>query len=134
MDGHFKKLICYAKKVVVDKKNDDTLEIIIHDSVGDIHTLNVKVKIETTQNIDILGDKLTDYIDNPSLDVIHTTEKSEKISSENISMKWNHAPKPSVFEIRNKEEIVFTGPFTDAMKWASENIADLDQNIVKIKS
>ena len=134
MDGQFKKLICYAKKVVVDKKNDDTLEIIIHDSVGDIHTLNVKVKIETTQNIDILGDKLTDYIDNPSLDVIHTTKKSEKISSENISMKWNHASKPSVFEIRNKQEIVFTGPFTDAMKWASENIADLDQNIVKIKS
>ena len=59
MGDVFKKLSCNAEKVVVDKKSDDTLEIIVVDSAGDTHNINVAIKTEATQNIDILGDKLT---------------------------------------------------------------------------
>ena len=63
MGDVFKKLSCNAEKVVVDKKSDDTLEIIVVDSAGDTHNINVAIKTEATQNIDILGDKLEQYTD-----------------------------------------------------------------------
>ena len=77
----FKKLSCNAKQVVVDKKSDDTLEIIMTDSVGDTHTINVAIKTEATQNIDILGDKLEQYTDVSSLEILHTVKKSDKHDS-----------------------------------------------------
>lgn len=134
MSDVFKKLSCNAKKVVVDKKSDDTLKIIITDSVGDIQTLSVGIKTEATQNIDILGDKLDQYTDVSSLDIIHSTKKSKKYDSMNISMKWNHTEKPSVYEIRNKDKIVFTGTFSDAMIWVNNNVKECDQKIVTKKS
>ena len=46
MGEDFKKLSCYAKKVVIDKVNDDVLVIYIEDENGDEHNLKVKVIIE----------------------------------------------------------------------------------------
>jgi hypothetical protein len=130
----FKKLSCNAEKVVVDKKSNDSLEITVIDSVGDIHTIDVVIKTTATQNIDILGDKLEQYTDVSSLKISHTIKKSDKYNSTDISMKWNHSNKPSVYEIRNKDEIVFTGTFSDAMVWINKNVKECDQNIVTTKS
>ena len=47
-------------------------------------------------------------IDVPVLDINYAIIKSKKISSEHLSMKWNHSSKPSVFEVKVKDEIVFT--------------------------
>ena len=77
--GEFKKLSCNAKQVVVDKISDGKLSITINDSNGDIHSLDVNVTIENIQNIDILGDKLEQYVDVPTLDVLHDVKKSKKI-------------------------------------------------------
>ena len=134
MGDVFKKLSCNAKQVVVDKKSDDTLEIIVVDSVGDTHTINVAIKTEATQNIDILGDKLEQYTDVSSLEVSHEIKKSDKYVSTEISMKWNHTEKPSVFEIKSKDKIVFTGSFSDAMIWVNNNIKECDQKSVTKKS
>ena len=134
MGDVFKKLSCNAKRVVVDKKSDDTLEIIVTDSVSDTHTISVAIKTEATQNIDILGDKLEQYTDVSSLEISHTVKKSDKHDSTDISMKWNHTCKPSVYEIRNKDKIVFTGSFSDAMIWVSNNVKGCDQKIVTKKS
>ena len=134
MGDVFKKLSCNAKQVVVDKKSDDTLEIIVVDSVGDTHTINVAIKTEATQNIDILGDKLEQYTDVSSLEVSHEIKKSDKYDSTEISMKWNHTEKPSVFEIKSKDKIVFTGSFSDAMIWVNNNIKECDQKSVTKKS
>ena len=49
-------------------------------------------------------------------------------------MKWNHTSKPSVYEIRNKDKIVFTGTFSDAMIWVNNNVKECDQKIVTKKS
>jgi len=130
----FKKLSCNAKQVVVDKKSDDTLEIIVVDSVDDTHTINVAIKTEATQNIDILGDRLEQYTDVSSLEVSHEIKKSDKYVSTEISMKWNHTEKPSVFEIKSKDKIVFTGSFSDAMIWVNNNIKECDQKSVTKKS
>jgi len=129
----FKKLSCNAKKVIVDKKSDDTLEIIVTDSVSDTHTINVAIKTEATQNIDILGDKLEQYTDVSSLEISHNVKKSDKYDSRDISMKWNHSNKPSVYEIKSKDDIVFTGTFSDAMNWMRKNVTDYTQPIVKSK-
>lgn len=134
MNDIFKKLSCNAEKVVVDKKSNDSLEITVIDSVGDIHTIDVVIKTTATQNIDILGDKLEQYTDVSSLKISHTIKKSDKYNSTDISMKWNHSNKPSVYEIRNKDEIVFTGTFSDAMVWINKNVKECDQNIVTTKS
>ena len=72
MDDIFKKLSCNAEKVVVDKKSNDSLEINVIDSAGDIHTIDVVIKTTATQNIDILGDKLEQYTDVSSLKISHT--------------------------------------------------------------
>ena len=134
MGEQFKKLSCNASKVVVDKINDNEMSVKIIDSVGDTHTLNVNVTIENIQNVDILGDKLEQYVDVPTLDISHTVKKSDKHDSTDISMKWNHTCKPSVYEIRNKDKIVFTGSFSDAMIWVSNNVKECDQKIVTKKS
>jgi hypothetical protein len=130
----FKKLGCYAKKVVIDKINDDTLKICVDDEHGDKHTLNVGVIIENLQNVDTFGDKQGHMIDVPTLDIDYSIKKTEKIKSTDISMKWDHSNKPSVFEIKSKDEIVFTGAFTDAMEWVRKNVAECSQSIVKTKS
>ena len=134
MGNNFKKLSCYAEKVIVDKKTDDTLVITISDSTGDKHTLEISIKTEATQNVDIIGDKLEQSTDVSSLDVKHSIKRSDKYDSTNISMNWNHTEKPSVFEIKNKKEILFTGSFIDAMIWVNKNIKGCDQNIVTKKS
>ena len=134
MGDVFKKLSCDAEQVIVDKKSDDTLEIIVIDSVGDTHTINVAIKIEATQNIDILGDKLEQYTDVSSLEVSHEIKKSDKYNSTDISMKWNHSSKPSVYEISNKDKIVFTGTFSDAMIWINNNVKECNQKIISKKS
>lgn len=134
MGDVFKKLSCNAEKVIVDKKSDDTLEIIVIDSVSDTHTINVAIKTEATQNIDILGDKLEQYTDVSSLEISHRVKKSDKYDSTDISMKWNHSSKPSVYEIRSKDKSVFTGTFSDAMIWINKNVTECSQSIVKKKS
>jgi hypothetical protein len=130
----FKKLGCYAKKVVIDKINDDTLKICVEDEHGDEHTINVGVIIENLQNVDTFGDKQGHMIDVPTLNIDYTIKKTEKIKSTDISMKWDHSKKPSVFEVRNKDEVVFSGSFQDAVEWTRKNITECSQNIVKKKS
>jgi hypothetical protein len=132
--GEFKKLSCNAKQVVVDKISDGKLSITINDSNGDIHSLDVNVTIENIQNIDILGDKLEQYVDVPTLDVLHDVKKSKKYDSLEIDMKWNHKPKPSVYEIKKEKELLFSGSFTEAMKWVQQNVKEGDQKIVTKKS
>ena len=58
----------------------------------------------------------------PSLIVEHSVKKTNKLNSTDISMKWNHSKKPSVFEVRSKNEVVFSGTFTDAMEWVGKNV------------
>ena len=132
--GEFKKLSCKAKKVVIDKVNDDKLSITINEANGDIHSLDVNVTIENIQNIDILGDKLEQYVDVPTLDVLHDVKKSKKYDSLEIDMNWNHKPKPSVYEIKKEKELLFSGSFTEAMKWVQQNVKECDQKIVTKKS
>jgi hypothetical protein len=132
--GEFKKLGCYAKKVVIDKINDDTLKICVEDEHGDEHTLNVGVIIENLQNVDTFGDKQGHMIDVPTLNIDYSIKKTEKIKSTDISMKWNTFTKPSVFEVNCKDEVVFSGPFQDAMEWVRKNVTECNQNIVKKKS
>ena len=134
MGDVFKKLSCNAEKVIVDRKSDDTLEIIVTDSAGDVHTIDVAIKTEATQNIDILGDKLEPYTDVSSFDITHSVKKSNKYDSTDISMKWNHTEKPSVFEIKIKNKIVFTGAFSDAMIWVNNNVKECNQKLVTKKS
>lgn len=134
MDTDFKKLGCYAKKVVIDKVNDEVLKIYVEDAHGDEHHLEVGVIIENFQNIDTFGDKDGHMIDIPMLDMNYSVNKSEKLSSKNISMKWNHNNKPSVFEVRNKDDIVFSGTYSDAIEWVRKNVTECNQNIVKKKS
>ena len=124
MGEDFKKLGCYAKKVVIDKINDDTLKICVEDEHGDEHNLNVGVVIENIQNVDTFGDKEGYAIDVPSLGVDYSVKKTDKIKSTDISMKWDHSGKPSVFEVRNKDEVVFSGPYSDAMKWVGKNVIE----------
>ena len=134
MGEDFKKLGCYAKKIIIDKVNDETLTIFVEDEYGDEHSLTVNVAIENFQNIDTFGDNLGHMIDVPTLDIDYSIKKTEKIESTDISMKWNHTEKPSVFEIKNKDEVVFSGPFQDAMEWVGKNVTECNQNIVKKKS
>lgn len=134
MGDKFKKLGCYAKKVVIDKINDDTLKVCVEDEHGDEHTINVGVIIENLQNVDTFGDKQGHVIDVPTLNIDYTIKKTEKIKSTDISMKWDHSKKPSVFEVRNKDEIVFSGSYTAAMEWVRKNITECSQHIVKKKS
>ena len=134
MGDEFKKLGCYAKKVVIDKINDDVLKICVEDEHGDEHTLNVGVIIENLQNVDTFGDKQGHMIDVPTLNIDYSIKKTEKIKSTDISMKWNHSKKPSVFEVRNKDEVVFSGSYTAAMEWVRKNVTECNQNIVKKKS
>ena len=134
MGEQFKKLSCDASKVVVDKINDNEMSVKIIDSVGDTHTLNVNVTIENIQNVDILGDKLEQYVDVPTLDISHTISKSKKVNSHDLNLSWNHKPKPSVFEIKKQEELLFSGSFTEAMTWVQQNVKECDQKIVTKKS
>lgn len=133
MGEDFKKLSCYAKKIIIDKVNDETLTIFIEDEYGDEHDLTVNVAIENFQNIDTFGDNLGHTIDVPKLSINHTTNKTEKIKSTDISMKWDHSKKPSVFEVRSKDKVVFSGPYTEAMEWVGMNVTECSQNIVKMK-
>ena len=134
MGENFKKLGCYAKKVIIDKVNDDTLTILVEDENGDEHNLTVNVAIENFQNIDTFGDNLGHTINVPELNIDHSIKKTEKIKSTDISMKWDHSKKPSVFEVRNKNKVVFSGPYADAMEWVRKNVTECNQNIVKKKS
>ena len=134
MGENFKKLGCYAKKVVIDKVDDNTLRIYVEDDQGDEHTLNVGVVIENLQNVDTFGDKQGHMIDVPTLDIDYSIKKTDKIKSTDISMKWDHSKKPSVFEVRNKDEVVFSGSYTEAMEWVRKNVTECSQNIVKKKS
>ena len=124
MGEDFKKLGCYAKKIIIDKVNDDILTIHIEDENGDEHNLKVGVAIENFQNIDTFGDKEGHMIDLPVLDINYAVIKSKKISSEHLSMKWNHSNKPSVFEVKVKDETVFSGTYCDAMEWVGKNIVE----------
>ena len=72
--------------------------------------------------------------DDPTLNIDYYIKKNDKIKSTDISMKWDHSKKPSVFEVRNKDEVVFSGPFQDAMEWVGKNVTECNQNIVKKKS
>lgn len=134
MGDDFTKLGCSAKKVVIDKVGDDILKICIEDEHGDEHTINVGVIIQNLQNVDTFGDKPGHMIDVPTLNIDYSIKKTDKIKSTDISMKWDHSKKPSVFEVRNKDEVVFTGPFATAMKWVGKNVTECNQNIVKKKS
>ena len=122
MGEDFKKLGCYAKKVVIDKINDDTLTIHIEDEYGDEHNLKIKVIIENFQNIDTFGEKEDYTIDVPSLTIDYSVKKTDKLNSSDISMKWNHSNKPSVFEVRSKDDVVFSGTYSDAMEWVGKNV------------
>jgi len=130
----FKKLGCYAKKIVIDKVNDDVLLICVEDENGDEHNLKVKVIIENFQNIDTFGEKEDYTIDVPSLDVDYSVKKTNKLNSTDISMKWNHNNKPSVFEVRSKNEVVFSGTYSDAMEWVGKNVIECSQPVVVKKS
>ena len=134
MGEEFEKLGCYAKKVVIDKINDDALKICVEDEHGDEHTINVGVIIENLQNVDTFGDKQGHMIDVPTLDIDYSIKKTEKIKSTDISMKWDHSNKPSVFEVKSKNEVIFSGPYSDAMEWVRKNVTECNQNIVKKKS
>ncbi len=134
MGEDFKKLSCYAKKVVIDKVDDDTLTICFEDEHGDEHNLKVKVIIENFQNIDTFGDKEDYTIDVPSLDVDYSVKKTDQLNSTDISMKWNHSNKPSVFEVRSKNKVVFSGTYSDAMEWVGKNVIECSQPIVVKKS
>ena len=134
MGENFKKLGCSAKRVVIDKVDDDILKIFVEDEHGDEHTLNVGVIIENLQNVDTFGDKQGHMIDVPTLDIDYSIKKTEKIKSTDISMKWDHSNKPSVFEVKSKNEVIFTGSFTDAMEWVRKNVVECSQSIVKTKS
>lgn len=134
MGDDFKKLGCYAKKVVIDKVGDDVLKICVEDDQGDEHILNVGVIIENLQNVDTFGDKHGHMIDVPTLDIDYSIKKTDKIKSTHISMKWDHSKKPSVFEVRNKDEVVFSGSYTEAMEWVRKNVTECSQTIVKKKS
>ena len=81
MGENFKKLGCYAKKVVIDKINDDTLKICVEDETGDEHILNVGVLIENLQNVDTFGDKQGHMIDVPTLNIDYSIKKTDKIKS-----------------------------------------------------
>jgi hypothetical protein len=131
---NFKKLGCSAKRVVIDKVDDDILKIFVEDEHGDEHILNVGVIIENLQNVDTFGDKQGHMIDVPTLDINYSIKKTEKIKSTDISMKWNTFVKPSVFEVNCKDDVVFSGPFQDAMDWIKQNVTECNQNIVKTKS
>jgi hypothetical protein len=130
----FKKLGCYAKKVVIDKVNDNSLMIYIEDEHGDEHNLKVGVIIENLQNVDTFGDKQGHMIDVPALDIDYSVKKTEKINSTDISMKWDHTKKPSTFEVRSQDDVVFSGSYTEAMEWVRKNVTECSQNIVKKKS
>ena len=134
MGEDFKKIGCYAKKVVIDKVNDDTLTIRIEDENGDEHNLKVTVITENFQNIDTFGDKEDYTINVTSLDVDYSVKKTDKLNSTDISMKWNHNNKPSVFEVRSKNEVVFSGTYSDAMDWVGKNVIECSQPIVVKKS
>ena len=134
MGEDFKKLGCYAKKVIIDKVNDETLTIFVEDECGDEHNFTVNVAIENLQNIDTFGDTLGHTLDLPKLSINYTTKKTEKIKSTDISMRWDHSKKPSVFEVRSKDEVVFSGPYTKAMKWVRKNVTECNQKIVKKRS
>lgn len=134
MGDDFTKLGCSAKKVVIDKVGDDILKICIEDEHGDEHTVNVGVIIENLQNVDTFGDKQGHMIDVPTLDIDYSIKKTEKIKSTDISMNWNHSNKPSVFEVKSKDEVVFSGPYTESMEWVRKNVTECSQNIVKTKS
>ena len=134
MNEDFKKLGCYAKKVLIDKVSDNSLAIYIEDEHGDKHNLKVRVIIENLQNVDTFGDKQGHMIDVPALDIDYSVKKTEKIKSTDISMKWDHNKKPSVFEVRSQDDVVFSGPYTEAMEWVRKNVTECSQNIVKKKS
>ena len=134
MGEDFKKLGCYAKKVIIDKVSDKFLTIFIEDENGGEHNIEVNVAIENFQNIDTFGNKEGHMIDVPTLNIDYSIKKTEKIKSTDISMKWNHSKKPSVFEVRNKDEVVFSGPYAEAMEWVRKNVTECSQNIVKKKS
>ena len=134
MSRKFQKIGCNAKKVVIDKVSDKFLTIFIEDENSDEHFIEVNVAIENFQNIDTFGDKEGHMIDVPVLDISHAIIKSKKISSEHLSMKWNHSNKPSVFEVKSKNEIVFSGTYSDAMEWVGKNVIECSQPVVVKKS
>ena len=127
MAKDFKKLSCYAEKIIIKKVDDELLTIHVTDKLGDEHNFKIGVAIDNFQNIDTFGNKKGHMIDIPVLDLKYSVNKTNKLDSKNVSMKWNHTKKPSVFEIKNKDKIVFSGTYCDAMKWAKNNIAECVQ-------
>ncbi len=134
MSRKFQKIGCNAKKVVIDKVSDKFLTIFIEDENSNEHFIEVNVAIGNFQNIDTFGDKEGHMIDVPTLDIDYSIKKTEKIKSTDISMKWDHSNKPSVFEVKSKDEVIFSGPYADAMEWVRKNVTECNQNIVKKKS
>ena len=104
------------------------------DEFGDEHNFKIGVEIDNFQNIDTFGNKEGHMIDLPVLDIKYSVNKTNKLDSKNISMKWNHTKKPSVFEIKNKDEVVFSGTYSNAMNWVRKNISECSQQIVKKQS
>lgn len=134
MAKDFRKLSCYAKKVIINKVDDKLLKIHVTDEFGDEHNFKIGVEIDNFQNIDTFGNKEGHMIDLPVLDIKYSVNKTNKLDSKNISMKWNHTKKPSVFEIKNKDEVVFSGTYSNAMNWVRKNISECSQQIVKKQS
>ena len=123
MGEDFQKLGCYAKKVVIDKVNDDTLKICVEDEHGDEHTLNVGVIIENLQNVDTFGDKQGHMIDVPTLNIDYSIKKTEKIKKQRESL--------GSVNLRADEE---TKKYETEIKKMEDDRADLYSAIVKLKS
>jgi len=49
-------------------------------------------------------------------------------------MKWNHNNKPSLFEVKSNNEVIFSGSYASAMEWVKKNVTECSQNIVIKKS
>lgn len=108
-------------QVTLTKLSDDKLGVeILHEDK--VHNFTIDVQEDEMQNIETFGEEMGYMIKTTILDISHKVTDNVKHKSTEINMKWNHSGKPSVFEISKNKEILYSGPFSDAMNWISQNV------------
>ena len=108
-------------QVKLTKVSDDKLKIYISEN-NQLHTFNVSIEDDEMQNIETFGEELGYMIKTTKFEIEHLEEFHDKYKSSEIELKWNHATKPSQYEVKKNSEVLFSGTFSDAMEWVSFNV------------
>lgn len=108
-------------QVKLTKVTDERLKICVSENEK-LHIFTVTIEDDEMQNIETFGEELGYMIKTTKFEIDHHAEYHDKYKSSEIELKWNHATKPSQYEVKKNNEVLFSGTFSDAMEWVSFNV------------